>query len=192
MTKIKILDSRAVIPSRAHETDTGYDVRLIDIFKIMGDVIFFKTGFAIQPPEGHYYEMVPRSSISKLPLQLANQIGIIDEHYRGEIIVALRILHSEQGGGHEFTSFPNGLVKIFGRRPNTMQAVAQLILDQQPVLTQLILRKRLDSELVVVEELGETERGEGGFGSTNVMVVNKSVAIGATENTTSSLKTLDL
>ena len=167
ITKIKILNAKAEPPMRAHETDTGYDIKLIDVEKIVGDVIFFKAGFAISPPEGHYYEIVPRSSISKLPLELANSVGIVDEQYRGEIIVAIRVTHPNMGQSHEFTSFANGIVKIFGKRPVSMRNVAQLILNEKPVLAQLILRKRLDSEFIVVEDLDETVRGSGGFGSTD-------------------------
>jgi dUTPase len=167
ITKIKLLDDKAVVPTRAHETDTGYDVTMIGVEKIVGDVIFFKTGFSIQPPSGHYYDVVPRSSISKLPLELANQVGVLDEHYRGEVLVAIRVTHPNMGQSHEFTSFANGIVKIFGKRPVSMRNVAQLILTHKPVLTQMILRERIDSEFVEVSDLSETVRGAGGFGSTD-------------------------
>jgi dUTP pyrophosphatase len=167
ITKIKLLDDNAVVPSRAHDTDTGYDMTLIGVEKIVGDVIFFKTGFSIQPPSGYYYDVVPRSSISKLPLELGNQVGIIDEHYRGEVLVAIRVTHPNMGQSHEFTSFANGIVKIFGKRPVSMRNVAQLILSNKPVMTQMILRKRLDTEFVEVSDLSETVRGDGGFGSTD-------------------------
>lgn len=166
-TQIKILDEKAEIPTRAHETDTGYDLKFIGVSKIRGDVIFFKTGIAVAPPEGFYFDIVPRSSISKLPLELANSVGVIDEHYRGEILVAIRITHSLMGQEQTNVSFPQGLVKIFGTRPPTMTAVAQQILMNKPVLCQMILRKREDTEFSVVAELDETQRSSGGFGSTD-------------------------
>lgn len=166
-TQVKILDEKAQIPTRAHDSDTGYDLKFIGIHKIVGDVIFFKTGISVAPPEGFYFDIVPRSSISKLPLELANSVGIIDEHYRGEIMVAIRITHSLMGQEQTNISFPQGLVKIFGVRPPTMNAVAQQILIHKPVLCQMILRKREDTDFVVVEELDETTRGNGGFGSTD-------------------------
>lgn len=168
-TQVKILDEKAVIPTRAHESDTGYDLTFIKVNKIVGDVIFFGTGLSVAPPEGYYFEIVPRSSISKLPLELANSIGIIDEHYRGELMVAVRVTWSEMGQELTNVSFPKGIVKIFGARPPTMTAVAQQILINKPTLTQMILRKREDTEFKVVEELDETKRGVGGFGSTDVV-----------------------
>lgn len=166
-TQIKILDPRAEVPKRAHESDTGYDLKFIDVDKIVGDVIFFRTGIAVAPPPGWYFEVVPRSSISKLPLEMANSIGIIDEHYRGEILVPIRITHPRMGMDQTHISFPSGVVKIFGLQPQTMAGVASQILAKKPKLCQMILRKRKDTEFEVVDELPETARNDGGFGSTD-------------------------
>jgi dUTPase len=164
--KIKLLDSKAKIPVRAHDTDSGYDLEFIGFEKIEGDVIFFKTGITLQPPKGHYFEVVPRSSISKLPLAMANSVGVIDEAYRGEILVPVRILHKDQGEPRVNLN-PSGIVSIFGIRPQTMEALASLILKNKPVLFQAILRKRLDCDFVLEEDLDSTDRQDGGFGSTD-------------------------
>jgi dUTP pyrophosphatase len=148
-TKIKLLDSKAVIPSRAHSDDTGYDITLIGIEKIVSDVIFFKTGISLQTEPGYYFEIVPRSSISKTSVMLANSIGIIDWAYTGELLIPLRVVGSSAGN------------------PTSVKNVAEQILGKTPRVCQLILRKRLDSEFEVVEELTETIRGDGGFGSTD-------------------------
>lgn len=166
-TQITLLDEKASIPKRANSSDTGYDLKFIGIKEIIGDVIFFKTGIAIAPPEGYYYEVVPRSSLSKLPLEMANSIGIIDEHYRGEILVPVRVTHQFMGQDQGRAAFPQGVVKIFGVSPATLTDVANQILIKKPNLFQLILRKREDSEFVVVDKLSETARGDGGFGSTD-------------------------
>lgn len=166
-TKIKILDKRAKIPKRAHETDTGYDLEMIDIDSIKGDTIYFKTGISLEPPKNHYFEIAPRSSISKLPLILANSIGIIDEHYRGEVLVAIKVLHPEIGTEASKGSFPSGMISIFGRKPRTLQDIGRIILSEKPILTQLILKKRLDTDFEEVSSLEVTDRNEGGFGSTD-------------------------
>lgn len=166
-TQIKILDEKAEIPKRAHESDTGYDLKFIGIEKIVGDVIYFKTGIAIAPPEGYYFEIVPRSSISKLPLEMANSIGVIDQHYRGEVLVPIRVTHSLMGQEQGNVTFPQGIVKIFGVRPQSMNAVAQQVVSNKPKLCQMIMRKREDSLFVSVDSLDETIRGAGGFGSTD-------------------------
>lgn len=166
-TKIKLLSEDAVIPSRAHDTDSGYDLRMIALDKIVGDVMFFKTGIAIQPPKGYYYRIYPCSRISKYPLELANSVGVIDETYTGEVMIPIRLTHPGMGQDLKNVSFPSGVVKIFDARPSTMSGVAQLILKETPVLCQMILEKRYSADFEVVEELEETERGEGGFGSTS-------------------------
>jgi dUTP pyrophosphatase len=165
-TKVKLLDEGAVVPQRAHKSDTGYDLTFIGVHKIVGDVVFFKTGVSIEPPSGYYFEVVPRSSISKLPLSMANSMGVIDEHYRGEILIPVRIHHKHESLSSPADSFAGGLVRIFGSRPQTITATAQLILREKPRLFQAILRKRNNCDFVA-EDVSETERGDGGFGSTD-------------------------
>jgi dUTPase len=167
-TKVKLLDEKAALPVRAHESDTGYDLKFIGYEKIEGDVIFFKTGISLETPPGYYCEVVPRSSISKLPLQMANSIGIIDEHYRGEILIPVRVMHNQLGQEIKNISFPSGLVKIFDLKPATMHDIAQLVIARKPQLFQLIVRERVDAVFFTSDSLEETERGDGGFGSTDV------------------------
>ena len=164
--KIKKLSEKAVIPSRAHDTDSGWDITFTGISKIKFDTIFFKTDLQVEPPPGYYFEVYPRSSISELPLMLANSAGIIDESYRGELLVAIRVLHP-QIGSDSSGQFPGGLVRMLDARPNSMLEVANLILSKKPKLAQMILRKRYDFMVEEVDsDLTKTERGDGGFGST--------------------------
>ena len=165
--KIKLLDDRAQIPSRAHNTDTGYDLKMIDVDKIEGDTIFFKTGISLEPPSGYYFEIYPRSSISKLPLSLANSVGIIDNAYRGELLVPVRVHHTNVGFKTKRESYPNGIVEIWESRPQSMLALARLILMKKPTMFQLVLRRKLNCDFLLQEDLKETERGDGGFGSTD-------------------------
>jgi len=165
--KIKLLDPNAVVPSRAHDTDTGYDLTFTGVDKIVGDVIFFKTGISLQPPSGYYFEVVPRSSISKLPLEMANSVGIIDESYRGEVLVPVRVTHSNMGTDPRSSPFPGGIVKIFDFKPDTLFSVANLVLNKKPCLFQAILKKRLECRFDIIEELDSSEREDGGFGSTD-------------------------
>jgi len=71
------------------------------------------------------------------------------------------------GGEPAKNTYPNGIIKIFGLRPQNMSAVADLIIRHKPSLFQAVLRKRLDCEFSV-QSLEETDRGDGGFGSTDV------------------------
>jgi dUTPase len=165
--KVELLNEKAEVPTRAHNTDTGYDLTFTGVEKIVGDVILFNTGVSMQPTNGYYFEVVPRSSISKLPLSMANSIGVIDESYTGEILVPVRVHHQDMGGDPSRATFPNGIVKIFGVRPQNMPALANLILRNKPKLFQAILRKRNNCSFAV-QELEETDRNSGGFGSTDI------------------------
>lgn len=167
ITKVQLTDHKAKVPTQAHDTDTGYDLTLTGVKKVEGDVIFFKTGVQVQPPKGYYFEIVPRSCMSELPLAMANSVAIIDESYRGELIIALRVMHSNMGNATKNTTFPGGLVSILDSRPQSLASLAEVVLARKPKLCQLILRKRHSCEFKVVQELEETERGEGGFGSTD-------------------------
>jgi len=99
----------------------------------------YDTGIKIEIDEGYYTEIVPRSSISKFGYILANSIGIIDNNYRGNLMIAL--------------------TKICDDAPDI----------QLPFkCCQLLIRKQISADLFEVrsDDLTETERNEGGFGST--------------------------
>ena len=129
----------AQIPMRAHPTDAGFDVTVIDVLKTQGDVTFYGTGLRVRPPDGYYFDLVPRSSISKTGYMLANSVGIIDPGYTGEIIVALR--------------------KIDPDAKNL----------ELPIRIAQLIPRRVHSDVVLTESLDpiaeQTDRGEGGFGS---------------------------
>lgn len=83
--KIKKLSSDAVMPTKAHPTDAGFDLvatsRNIDDY---GNLVY-GTGLAFEIPEGYVGFLFPRSSISKKNLILTNSVGVLDCHYPGEV-----------------------------------------------------------------------------------------------------------
>lgn len=129
-------------PKKATPGSAGYDIHLIRKHKTVEDVYFFGTGISVQPPDGYYIDMVPRSSISKTGYMLTNSVGVIDADYRGEILVALRKIDPDT----ELLKLPSKMV-------------------------QLILRPLVHFDPVVFDcdeiNLDDTERGSGGFGSTD-------------------------
>lgn len=127
----------AVLPNKNRASDSGYDLTLINIWKQVGEVIFYDTGIRVTPPFGYYFDLVPRSSISKTGYILANSIGVIDRTYTGSIKVPL--------------------IKIDKSMPD---------IELPSRLVQIILRPIIHCKINIVDELNETERGEGGFGST--------------------------
>ena len=86
----------AVIPTKASYSDVGYDLTIIKLHKILNsDTCLYDTGIKLDIPNGYYVEIVPRSSISKSGYILANNKGIIDQSYRGNLFVALRKINKE-------------------------------------------------------------------------------------------------
>jgi dUTP pyrophosphatase len=140
IVKIKKLDSKAVTPAYAKAGDAAVDLTAISLSKVDKDefgYLEYGTGLAIEIPEGHVGLLFPRSSISNSGLILTNSVGVIDSGYRGEI--KFRFKHIPD------TSF----YKVGDR-------IGQLIIMPYPQI-----------EFEEVQELSSTERGEGGFGSTN-------------------------
>jgi len=135
--RVKRMNENAIIPVRAHGSDSGFDLTLIKKLKTVGDVDFYSTGIQVEPPHGYYFDLVPRSSISKSGYTLANSIGIIDQNYRGDIIVPLRKTNIDA----EEISLPCKLV-------------------------QLIPRQWIHMTPIESSDLDLTSRGENGFGST--------------------------
>jgi deoxyuridine 5'-triphosphate nucleotidohydrolase len=127
----------AIPPSKNQASDSGFDLVLLEKVKSFGEVEFYDTGIKIQPAYGWYFDLVPRSSITKSGYMLANSIGIIDRSYIGNILVPL--------------------IKIDKQMPD-------LVLPNR--LVQLIPRPIIHIAWTEVDVLDETERGTGGFGST--------------------------
>ena len=128
------------LPKKAHESDSGIDLTLMKVDKKKDNVFFFDLGISIEPPKGYYSELFPRSSIYKTGFIMANSVGIIDEGYRGIINMIMRYI----GSGNGLTEAK----KLIGTR-----------------VGQLILKKSEEVRIEIVDSLGETIRGEGGFGS---------------------------
>lgn len=128
----------AVIPTRAHTSDSGFDLTLLECIKTIGDVSYYTTGIQVDPPHGYYFDLVGRSSISKTGYMLANAIGIIDQSYRGDIIVPLRKVDKDAKD-----------------------------LELPVKLVQIIPRQWYNIQMIERGELDETSRNTGGFGSTN-------------------------
>lgn len=141
--RVQLRHKDAVIPTKAHPTDAGWDITAIKLAKVYDNgVRLYDTGLAISPPPGYYTEIVPRSSISKTNWTLANTIGIIDTNYRGNLYIAMR--HVGYTGSMDNLTLPFKLC-------------------------QLVLRKCELGQFMEVESFGEsTDRGGGGFGSTDV------------------------
>jgi dUTP pyrophosphatase len=133
--KIKKLHNDAVIPQYAKPGDAGMDLTAVDVSADLG-YLTYKTGIAIQIPEGHVGLLFPRSSIYKTGQTLSNCVGVIDSGYRGEIMM-------------KFTPSPYSNDYQIGDR------IGQIMILPYPQI-----------KFEEVESLDESDRGDGGYGST--------------------------
>lgn len=140
---IKKLSETATIPTRGSRYAAGYDL-YADLGQQQGIVIQphsthkIGTGLALEIPSGYFGAIFARSGIAaKRGLRPANCVGVVDADYRGEIIVAL---HNDTDEDQEVAN---------GER-----------------IAQLVILPYLPFEFTEVDELKDTERGSGGFGST--------------------------
>lgn len=138
--KIKKLNPNAKIPQKANAYDAGFDLVATAIEEKGSGILIYSTGLAIEIPDGYVGYLFPRSSVFKKDLRLANSVGVIDSGYRGEIKCIFDLKSPGQSGYRE-------LYEIGDK-------VAQLIIMPIP-----------DINLIESEDLSDSERGEGGFGS---------------------------
>lgn len=139
--KIKRLDERASLPTYGTEYSAG-----ADLYNLLGEsvtvgaheTVLIKTGLAVEIPEGYCGLIFARSGLAtKRGLAPANKVGVIDSDYRGEIMVALHN-HTEKDA----------------------------VVEGGERVAQLVIVPFLKTEYELSDELSDTVRGEGGFGST--------------------------
>jgi dUTP pyrophosphatase len=139
--KFKKLREDAVTPRQGREGDACWDLVTTGMTqKVPERYIEYGTGIAIQVPEDHVGLLFPRSSVSNYDMSLANCVGIIDPNYRGEIRLRFRTTNT-------------GMPSIY----RAGEKVGQIM---------IIPRPHIDWE--EEKELDDTNRGEGGFGSSGV------------------------
>lgn len=150
---IKRLDARAVLPTRAYAHDAGLDLYSLEAVTLEpGDRASVRTGVAVQIPEGQAGLVLPRSGLAaRHGIALVNAPGLIDAGYRGELRVLLLNTDREQ--------------------PCTLEAGDRI--------AQLVLITVATPAVVEVDELGDSERGQGGFGSSGGFGSNGAPSAGA-------------
>ena len=141
--KVKKLNENATIPTQGSKYSAGFDLYAATTYTIEIEphqTVKIGTGLAFELPEGTFGAIFARSGLAtKKGLRPANCVGVCDSDYRGEYIVAL----------HNDTNY------VMTIEPN--DRIAQLIVMNYNLI-----------ELTEVDELSDTERGDGGFGSTGV------------------------
>jgi dUTP diphosphatase len=140
--RVRRLDGRAVLPTRAHDDDAGLDLYALEPTVLgPGERASVTTGLAVEIPDGHAGLVLPRSGLAlRNGIALVNAPGLIDPGYRGEVRVLL--LNTDRSTPFEISA---------GDR------IAQLLVVRTEVAT-----------AVEVKELSASTRGDGGFGSSGV------------------------
>ena len=160
---IKKLDENAVIPQYAKPGDAGMDVVATSV-NITDDYIEYGTGLAFEVPEGYCMLIFPRSSNSKKDLLLANSVGVLDSGYRGELKLRFkRVLRPELCGVDDTINYhstniwyPTKNARFNGSNEYEVgDKVGQIMILPYPII-----------EFNQVNDLTNTERADGGFGST--------------------------
>lgn len=138
--KFKKLHPSAISPCYAKQGDAGMDLTATEIISEEVFQIVYGTGIAVEIPEGYVGLVFPRSSIRKYDLSLTNSVGVIDSGYRGEIQVTFR---KEKG--------------VASKKYEVGDRVCQIMILPFPSVN-----------FIEANELSDSERGEGGHGSTGV------------------------
>ena len=135
---LKKLSDKATLPTYAHEGDAGMDLQAVDDVVIpCGETVKVPTDIAMVIPNGYVGLIYARSGLAtKQGLAPANKVGVVDSSYRGNVIVAL----------HNHGQVPQ-IIKAGDR------------------IAQMVITPFVSCHLIEVEELDETDRSTGGFGS---------------------------
>lgn len=140
MVNVKKLRDDAIIPTQGSKYAAGYDLyAAIDtpITIKSGETVKIGTGLAFELPEGFFAGIFARSGLAtKQGLRPANCVGVVDQDYRGEVIVAI---HNDSN--------------------------RDAVIEPGDRIAQMILLPYQSMEFIEVSDLSETDRGDGGFGS---------------------------
>jgi dUTP pyrophosphatase len=159
-----ILNENASLPTKAHATDSGFDLYAAeDVIIEPGDTVVVPTGIAIQLPEGCEAQVRPRSGVTA-KTKLRVQLGTIDNGYNGDIGVIVDSIDDAKIDG----IIPEHLVGIDGKlTEEKAKRFGSYLIRKGDRIAQLVVQYLPQVEAVEVDELGdETDRGGNGFGST--------------------------
>lgn len=150
--RLKKLDPKAVVPKKAHLTDAGFDLVATSMEIDADGNLCYGFGIAVEIPKGYVGLIFPRSSNAKKDLALSNCVGCIDSGYRGEIKAKFKAAFNCQWGAL-------GVLSVTKAKSLRVYEVGDRI-------AQIIIMPYPEVEFEEADELSESDRGEGGYGST--------------------------
>lgn len=154
---VKKLDSNAVLPTYAKHGDAGMDLTATSKNYDEHGNVCYGTSLAFEIPNGYVGLLFPRSSNTKKDLILGNSVGVLDSGYRGEVVLKFKRIANESYKIHDVDD-----VYEIGDR------IGQIIIMPYPQV-----------EFNLVDELSSSDRGVGGFGSTDP--ITKSIEVNCGE-----------
>jgi|SRR5690625_118133 len=160
----KRLSDSATIPTKAHATDSGFDLYASeDVIIEPGETAIVPTGIAVELPAGYEAQVRPRSGVT-VNTKLRVQLGTIDNGYTGEIGVIVDNIYDETT--ERFSNFELIDGSVTPARRNVMDGA--YLIRKGDRLAQLIIQYIPNTYAIELEELKTTYRGGKGFGSTGV------------------------
>lgn len=145
--KIKLLPG-GKMPTKGTAGAAAFDCYAREEITVRKEPVLIGLGFALELPPGYHAKIFPRSSTGlKTTLRQPNSCGIIDSDYRGEVKAMYESKLVPSSGMLDCMTIPQH-IKAGDR------------------IAQMLIERNEDVELIEVDELSETDRGAGGFGST--------------------------
>lgn len=157
--KFKKLNSKAVVPTKAHPSDAGFDLVATSVTETE-NYIEYGLGIAVEIPEGHVGLIYPRSSVSNYDLSLTNCVPVIDSNFRGEIKLRFKKYMNLN------KTFFRAIWNLF-KPSEVVPITTHKVYEVGDKVGQLMIVPYPEIEFEEVQELNKTDRGENGFGSTD-------------------------
>ncbi|ANY71681.1 deoxyuridine 5'-triphosphate nucleotidohydrolase [Paenibacillus ihbetae] len=162
--RVKKLHPDAVIPKYAKPGDSGFDlVAVEDVHILPGETTKVKTGLAFEIPEGFEMQIRPRSGVTSIT-KLRVQLGTIDAGYRGEVSVIVDNISQCEEGHCIGIDGKTIYLRLGGEKVD--QPEGNYLIRKGDRIAQGVIAPVTHTTFEEADELGETERGTGGFGST--------------------------
>lgn len=165
------------LPKKGSDIAAGYDIVATSDPKIVGekheinykrvDYIEYETNLYIAPEATTFHTLIhPRSSISKYNLVLANSIGLVDNDYRGMVICRFKYIWQLEDFQFSYDRSKLGedlldFLQIYGK------INSEKIYKKGDAIAQLVFEPTVQAHFELVDDLNQTKRGNGGFGSTD-------------------------
>jgi dUTP pyrophosphatase len=157
--KIKKLSPDAIIPTKAYFNDAGFDLYALEDYELRTlKPMLISTGIAMEIPMGFFGSIRDRSGLGSKGIHVL--AGIVDSSYRGEVKVALVLLHADIQWTYD------GKPELENSQEYPLCMSRQYHIKKGDRIAQMIIQPCELPDLIEVPELTPSNRGEGGFGST--------------------------